>query len=311
MKSVSLIITAYNAEREIAKAVKSIKKQDFKGKKEIIVVNDASKDRTAEALKKIKNIKVATHKKNKGLAAALSTGAKTAKNDIVFVFHQDMRPSSKKLVSEAVKVFDDENVVACGAPFIIPEKNWRKFNILHKILTVNLAHPKNLKKVECFLAYKREILLKIGLWDNKAFATAGEDFDIAFKLKKHGTISSITTPVHHLEGPNRASLIKQLLKNRQQGEAHGVLFRKYGFKMYGLKLVFLKTALLISLLIQGINVFSLILLLVIGAVPLTWVYPKVKDYRLILLPFINVVKYAVYTAYFWRGFVTKKQTYRY
>ena len=80
MASVSVIIPAYNAERDIAAAVRSVLAQtcqDF----EIIVVDDGSRDGTLAALQPFgKRVRV-HQQRNAGVSAARNTGARLAAGD--------------------------------------------------------------------------------------------------------------------------------------------------------------------------------------------------------------------------------------
>jgi len=85
MKTVTLVIPAYNEENRIEDFLKTV--LDFKKKKhylkEVLVINDGSTDRTLDILKKYKDIKVISHDKNKGKGAAIRTGLLAAKSDYV------------------------------------------------------------------------------------------------------------------------------------------------------------------------------------------------------------------------------------
>lgn len=67
-KRFSVIIPAYNVQNYVEKAINSVLEQDFKDY-ELIVVNDASTDNTANIVKKYEdkydNIKLISHKDNK------------------------------------------------------------------------------------------------------------------------------------------------------------------------------------------------------------------------------------------------------
>ena len=67
-KRFSVIIPAYNVQNYVEKAINSVLEQDFKDY-ELIVVNDASTDNTADILKeyedKYDNVKLISHKDNK------------------------------------------------------------------------------------------------------------------------------------------------------------------------------------------------------------------------------------------------------
>jgi len=87
----SIIIPVYNEEKTIATLIKKVKAVNLKNiEKEIIVVNDCSKDRTLEILKKIKGIKVMNHKKNMGKGYAIRTGIKFTTGDIIIIQDADL-----------------------------------------------------------------------------------------------------------------------------------------------------------------------------------------------------------------------------
>lgn len=67
-KRFSIIIPAYNVQEYVNRAIDSVLKQDFKDY-ELIVINDASTDKTEEVVKqyeeKYNNVKLISHKENK------------------------------------------------------------------------------------------------------------------------------------------------------------------------------------------------------------------------------------------------------
>lgn len=67
-KRFSVIIPAYNVEGYVSKAIESVLEQDFENY-ELIIVNDASTDKTAEVVEKYvekyNNVKLISHKENK------------------------------------------------------------------------------------------------------------------------------------------------------------------------------------------------------------------------------------------------------
>ena len=71
----SIIIPVYNEERTVAEIIKRVKKVKFPANisREIIVVNDASIDKTGKILKKIDGIKIYSLKRNQGKGAAVMT----------------------------------------------------------------------------------------------------------------------------------------------------------------------------------------------------------------------------------------------
>jgi len=78
METLSIIIPIYNEEKTLEELVKRVQKVKLPLKKELILVNDCSKDKSSLIInnikKKYKNIISLEHKINKGKGAAIKTG---------------------------------------------------------------------------------------------------------------------------------------------------------------------------------------------------------------------------------------------
>ena len=81
-KNLSVIIAAYNEENNILRTIQRVQKSVPKA--EIIIVDDGSKDKTSNVAKSIKsqNVKVISHKKNRGKGYAIRTGINNATREI-------------------------------------------------------------------------------------------------------------------------------------------------------------------------------------------------------------------------------------
>jgi succinoglycan biosynthesis protein ExoO len=79
---VSIIIPAYNAEKYIKDTIFSVLNQTYKDL-EVVVVDDASSDNTAEVVMSIKDerVRLLRHKENMGPGGARNTGIKAAKGN--------------------------------------------------------------------------------------------------------------------------------------------------------------------------------------------------------------------------------------
>lgn len=88
MKRFSIIISAYNIEDYIQRAMKSVLKQTFTDY-ELIVINDCSKDNTLEKIKEIedKRIIIINNKENVGLGEVRNIGISKAKGE--YIVHLD------------------------------------------------------------------------------------------------------------------------------------------------------------------------------------------------------------------------------
>ena len=77
MPKISVLMTAYNSEEYIARAIESILEQTYKDF-EFIIINDGSTDRTSDVVGKYaktdKRIKFIDNKVNQGLVAVLNQG---------------------------------------------------------------------------------------------------------------------------------------------------------------------------------------------------------------------------------------------
>ncbi len=91
---ISFIMPAYNCADTIKKSVESIFNQNFEIDDELIIINDASNDKTLEIAnnlqKKYPAIRIISHNINKGSAAAgRNTGIDYSKNELIFCLDAD------------------------------------------------------------------------------------------------------------------------------------------------------------------------------------------------------------------------------
>ncbi len=84
---ISIIIPTYNEEKGIAAVLDNLQYLD--DNYEVIVVNDGSNDNTYEIVKKCSHVRLINHEQNSGYGAALKTGIKSAKGDVVVIMDAD------------------------------------------------------------------------------------------------------------------------------------------------------------------------------------------------------------------------------
>jgi glycosyltransferase involved in cell wall biosynthesis len=88
--SISVCMAAYNGERFIVPQLQSILSQLADGD-EVIVVDDASSDRTREVVRELQEekIRLIEHDKNRGVSRTFEDAIQSACNDIIFLSDQD------------------------------------------------------------------------------------------------------------------------------------------------------------------------------------------------------------------------------
>lgn len=95
LTSLSIFMPAYNEEGNIATTIIDARNaaKEVARVYEIIVVDDGSRDRTAEVVMELRkhdaNIRLVRHTKNKGYGAAVKTGLKSCRHDWIFFTDSD------------------------------------------------------------------------------------------------------------------------------------------------------------------------------------------------------------------------------
>lgn len=155
----SIIIPVYNQEKAIEEIISKVNRLPIE--KEILVVNDCSKDRTAEILRLLSfnNLKVIHHASTRGRGAAVRTGLDNASGEFVIVQEADLGydPNDCLPLLEAVK--SGKADMALGSRFARGAKGSRlPAGLMNNLFGVKLN--------DCFSCYKlmrREGILGLGL----------------------------------------------------------------------------------------------------------------------------------------------------
>ena len=97
--TVSVIIPAFNEEKTVAHVVSVVKSLPYIG--EVVVVDDGSMDQTSKFAEEA-GAKVIYHMKNRGKGAAIKTGFKNSKGDIVVFLDADLKNLTQAQVRNIV-----------------------------------------------------------------------------------------------------------------------------------------------------------------------------------------------------------------
>lgn len=171
MKKTFAVIPAYNEEKRIGSVIKKTKKYV----KNIIVVDDGSRDRTFEVAEKLKVV-VAKHPINLGKGAALKTGCEIAIRkgaEIIVLIDSDGQHNPHE-IPKLIKSLDDSDIVfGCrelskNMPFTMRFGNWFIRLTMHVLFGIKL------KDTQCgFRALTKQAYKKIR-WSSTDYAVESE-----------------------------------------------------------------------------------------------------------------------------------------
>lgn len=235
---ITLAIPAFNEEKTIAKTVNSIIKADYPAdKKEIIIINDGSKDSTARVVEELikKNPEhnlILLNKENSGKAAAVNTALEKAAGEYFAVIDADSRISENG-IRLILPYFYDDNIGAVISRVKVETPN----KLLEKIQFFEYVMSSMIRKLMAMLGtlhitpgvlstYKTETLRKIGgFTTDKNNLT--EDMEIALRLISRGyKIEMQPESVTYTFVPNG---IRKLWKQRIRW-ARGYIYNMWKYK---------------------------------------------------------------------------------
>ncbi|GAA5494302.1 Glycosyltransferase involved in cell wall bisynthesis [Rubritalea squalenifaciens DSM 18772] len=174
-KPLTVVIPAYNEEKTVAQVIEAVLQVDLVG--EVIVVDDCSKDKTAEIVSKISESEPAVHllrhEVNQGKGAALRTGFQGATLPYVIVQDADLEYDPNEFELVVTPLIEGKCDVCYGSRYLRdnPRRVLRFWHTMgNRFLTTlsNMATDLYVTDMEtCYKAFKREVIQNIEVEENR------------------------------------------------------------------------------------------------------------------------------------------------
>ena len=176
----SIIIPIYNEEKTIFELLHKVEKVDLVGvKKQIIIIDDGSEDKTFKEIEKFSNEKrkqnneliVLRHTKNKGKGSAIRTGLEKVTGDITIIQDADLELDPEEYILLIKPILDCVAQVVYGSRILKKENVNRKefspfFYFGGTLLTklTNLLYKTNITdEATCYKVFRTPIIKSLNL----------------------------------------------------------------------------------------------------------------------------------------------------
>lgn len=245
---VSIIVPVKNEEKVIGRLLKALVNLDYpSGKKEIIVVDDESSDKTEEMCvqyaSRYPEIRVFHRSISTTKAAALNFGVRHARGQIIATFDADSVPEPDALL-KVTKYFEDSAVAAVQGRICSINRNE---NMLTKFLFYEGAvqyevYMRGKDRLNLFVGLsgtcqfvKRSVLEKIGCWNEESLS---EDVELSLRLTEKDYAIKYAADVRTWEESPQSimGLVRQRARwyrgNIQMGLMFGKLLKRLSWRRF-------------------------------------------------------------------------------
>ena len=208
LPTISIIIPAHNQERYIGRCLRSVLNQTYaRSDYEIIVIDDASSDRTGYALELFESeIVLIRNDEQLGLPASLNKGIRKARGRYIIRLDGDDYVHGEYLNVLALHLDLNSHFDAVACDYLLVDD---QENILGQMDCMN-------DPIGCGIMFRIDHLIDIGLYDEEFLSREEEDLRIRFE-KKYG-IQRVALPLyryrrHESNMTNDAERMSDFAKN--------------------------------------------------------------------------------------------------
>ena len=220
---VSILITAYNAEDTIAYTLQSAVSQSWP-RKEIIVVNDGSTDRTADVVRQFKDVKLVSTE-NHGLSGAQNNAFPLSQGDYIQYLDADdlLAPDKIELQLAALRESDSRRTLL-SSPWAFFYYRTRPARFVRSSLCQDLSPVEwllrklreNLHMQNATWLVSREVAEAAGPWDTRLHYDQDGEYFCRVLLASEGTRFVPGTGIYYrASGSNRVSFIGNSDKKKE------------------------------------------------------------------------------------------------
>jgi len=214
MYKISVIIPTYNSEKTISRAIESVLNQSY-SVFEIIIIDDASTDKTMDIVTKYTKVISIGLNKNKGASAARNEGIKKATGNWIAFLDSDDEWKLDKLEKQIIFLNKHNYLVWCCSKFSSSNKKMESKNDKNGIYTYFYAELNSLFHVHTItLLIRRDVFSVVGDFD--LFFRRHQDWDlwwrIAYQYPEIGYIDEVLA-IQHVDKENN-----NIMKYRIEGK---------------------------------------------------------------------------------------------
>jgi cellulose synthase/poly-beta-1,6-N-acetylglucosamine synthase-like glycosyltransferase len=183
---ISAYIPAYNVAEYLAATIEGLLSQTHPFD-EVLVVDDGSKDNSAEIASRYPQVTLVRHPQNKGLAAARNTAFRSVRNELVASVDADVI-ADPNWIATLLPHMDDPKVAGAGG-FLVEgiqrtiADRWRRARMAQEWGDQYIRNPNFL--YGCNNIFRRSAVIEAGGY-NESLRTCGEDPDLAARLRARG-----------------------------------------------------------------------------------------------------------------------------
>ncbi len=215
LKSLSVFFPVFNEEANLEVLIKQAIRilPHLASRYELLIINDGSSDESLKIAKKLKSqyqeIRIFSHKYNRGYGEVLKTGIKKSRYDWIFWTDSDLQFDLSELMNfvkvsnkfKAIIGYREKRVEGLG----------RHINAGLFKLYIDLLFRLHVRDIDCaFKLFKADLLKKLVLSSGSAFTSA----EILYRLKKEGVIFKEIAVKHYprLYGQATGADLKVIIK---------------------------------------------------------------------------------------------------